>query len=535
MTQVEIPQLSLQRYLDLLKRRRWQVIPVSLVGLVIGGLVAFFIPRYYVAETLLQHQQVPGQPAARNAEDPFRSIVDTARLTIPLAVGETMKKLGWPEAQIADPFERTQEERKVMERVGVTDTNQFARDRDWAQIRVTYKDRDGERSSAFLNALIETWIAKRLGELRAPAEEERALANEAVNRLRALYDQLVTEKAALEKQYGIDPAIDLTILQWQLTRDQEKLPREVLATKQQERDVARALLQQDRERLARTERRVRPDAEALLEEAKKTPEGIVILTTLLYYREALENLKPGTTEHARTRRAIAEAEKKLQALIGDGKVDADGLVPNPAYDQLLAEVTAREQALVAAEAACTALETQVENERQRMQQRAEGFVLYERKRTALDETKKNLELANQTLRETDAIVSALGRQQTVQQVAKANPPPRPTEPNILIVALIGCALGLGVAIGLILLLDLVQGTFKTIDDVERGLPVPVLGGMSYLETVAERQGTTRRRRRVSLTAAAFVMLCVGVVTIFYIDPTRLPPVVRDLLALLLGA
>ena len=36
MTQLDLPQISLQRYLDLLRRRRWQVIPVSLLGLLIG-------------------------------------------------------------------------------------------------------------------------------------------------------------------------------------------------------------------------------------------------------------------------------------------------------------------------------------------------------------------------------------------------------------------------------------------------------------------------------------------------------------------
>ena len=46
MTQVDMPQLSLSRYVDLVKRRRWQVVPVSLLGLLIGGLVAFFIPRF---------------------------------------------------------------------------------------------------------------------------------------------------------------------------------------------------------------------------------------------------------------------------------------------------------------------------------------------------------------------------------------------------------------------------------------------------------------------------------------------------------
>ena len=96
MTQVELPQLSLQRYVDLVKRRRWQLVPVSLLGLVIGGLVAFFIPRYFVAQTLLEHQQVPSGPA--DTENPFRAVVDTAKSTIPLMAGAAIDELKWPEA-----------------------------------------------------------------------------------------------------------------------------------------------------------------------------------------------------------------------------------------------------------------------------------------------------------------------------------------------------------------------------------------------------------------------------------------------------
>ncbi|MBP8299614.1 MAG: hypothetical protein KA020_04560 [Planctomycetes bacterium] len=105
----------------------------------------------------------------------------------------------------------------------------------------------------------------------------------------------------------------------------------------------------------------------------------------------------------------------------------------------------------------------------------------------------------------------------------------------MVVALIGCVLGLGLAISLILLLDVMQGSFKTLDDVERGLAVPVLGGVSHLETVEERLHAVRSRRRVTLVSAAFVVLLSGVVILFYWDPTRLPSFVRDLLAMVLGA
>jgi hypothetical protein len=95
-------------------------------------------------------------------------------------------------------------------------------------------------------------------------------------------------------------------------------------------------------------------------------------------------------------------------------------------------------------------------------------------------------------------------------------------------------LGLGMAIALILLTDFLQGTFKTVDDVERALAVPVLGGMSHLETEEQRLRIARSHRRASLFAGVFVLSIVVLVIIYYLDPTRLPTFVRDILALVLG-
>jgi len=65
--------------------------------------------------------------------------------------------------------------------------------------------------------------------------------------------------------------------------------------------------------------------------------------------------------------------------------------------------------------------------------------------------------------------------------------------------------------------------------------VPVLGTMAYLETAEERRIVARHRRRVSLAAASFVVLSLSLVTVYYVAPMRLHPVVLQALALLLGA
>lgn len=535
MSAIEVPQVSIQRYLELLKRRRWQVIPVSVIGLLVGGLVAFFIPRYYVAQTTIVHESPAGQPDSATGEDPIRLVVDTAYLTIPQAVTEAMQQLGWEEAR-ATGYQLQENERAVRGRLTIHDLNASQQKRAYAQILVTFKDRDGARSADFLNVLVDVWIEKRLRELKKPAEAERARANDAVKRLRQEVERQTAEKQQLEVFYHIDPSLPDTLRYAKMqTESQQSLE---LRNKRDEvqRTLVSTRTQQEMELelQANTPLRVKEDPEVLLEEARKTPQGLQITVALLYWREAMANFKPGTARHAEAKRGIAEQQEKLLELVGPGEVDADGLVPNREHARLEQSIRAREASLVVIEAELKQLQAQIAAESERIVRMSEGLAKYARALDRLAESKKDLETELDALRSADAVLAGLGKQQAVRQEVRANAPPRPTEPNILLVALLGCVLGLGLAISLILVLDLVQGTFKTIDDVERGLPVPVLGGMSHLETDEEREQLLRRRRRISYTAAAFLFLCVALVTIFYVDPGRLPPVVRDLLAMLLG-
>ncbi|MBL8751611.1 MAG: hypothetical protein JNK78_20830 [Planctomycetes bacterium] len=535
MTTLDVPQISLQRYVELLKRRRWQVIPVSLLGLLIGGIVAFFIPRYYVAETLIQHQAVPGKMMA-NADDPFHSIVESAYWTIPLAVTKAMEELKWPEAK-ATGYELQENERAVRSRLGIYDINQGQPNRrDYAQIRITFKDRDGPRSAAFLNMLVKVWIQKRIDELRQPAEDDRAAAAERVRALRRSLDQLTIEKQLIERKFGIDPTIPENFLYTRL-RDEADAQAELRRRRDdatREVAVMERALAADREKLDGLPTRVKEDPAVLIELVSKKPDGPRLALELVYFQNKLANFQPGTGPHAEALRNIAATEARLRALIADRDIDAEGFVPNPAYETLRKAIAAGADLLAAKKAELEIMNGQVADEEQRVVALSEGYAKYHTTRLDLADIEKDYGAAQADLRSAEALLTSLGKEKPVRQSYEANAPPRPTDPSILLVSLLGCVLGLGFAVGMILLLDVVQGTFKTIDEVERGLPVPVLGGMSHLETDFERETVARKRRRVSLAAAAFLFLCVAVVTIFYVDATRLPPFVRDLLALLLG-
>ncbi|MCK5941312.1 MAG: hypothetical protein KAI24_05020, partial [Planctomycetes bacterium] len=303
MTQADIPQLSLQRYVDLVRRRRWQLVPVSLLGLLVGGLVAFFIPRYFVAETLLEHQQVPSGPD--DPEHPFRAVVDTAKSTIPLAAGEAIAELNWPEVLVLDEFEREQFERDVESRIRVVDNNSGDRTRSYALIRVEYRDRDGERSANFLNKLVEVWGQRRIAELRSPAEEQRRQASTAADRARRTLAGYMREKQELERQYGFDPQTDIDVQRAQWPKQEaERLARaRALDELRQQRATLAAGIEQDRARLLDMPARVAPDSTNVLTAALKVKAAQPLVALWLRKKQEYENTyQPGTSNYFSAKR-----------------------------------------------------------------------------------------------------------------------------------------------------------------------------------------------------------------------------------------
>lgn len=535
MTQLDLPQVSLTRYVDLLKRRRWQVIPISLLGLLIGGIVAFFIPRYYVANTSIAYQQPPGH-VATNPKDPFGAIIDTAKLTLPLAIQETIEKLGWPEAATKDPHALSENCNAIEERLQIFEYGN-SRDREFALIRVAYKDRDGDRAANFCNTLVTTWIAQQLTDLKISVERERSAATEEQKQHGRAYDTFLRERRRVQETYSLQPGVELVV-----QRDQHMrlvAAAQELASKLEVQRTAAATLTATlvfkRDELSGLPVRIPADPLVMMAEIAKTDEGKVIIALIGIVTQRVEGFREGTPARAIEERRLEALTIKLTKMQPPGyEVDAEGLMLNPAREKLKAEIAELELELQQAKAAIGVLEARVARQGASLARQAEGYALYEKNETLLEAAKANVDIASTKVSAATVTLGKLTNQPTVRQEGKAFVPPAPTDPNLLVVALIGCVIGLFAATALILLFDMLQGSYKTIDDVERSLDVPVLGGVSHLETAAQRRTTVRARRRATVFAAAVLVLVSGVVLIYYYDPTRLPPFVRDMLAMVLG-
>ncbi|MGK0299524.1 MAG: capsular polysaccharide biosynthesis protein [Planctomycetota bacterium] len=534
MTQVEMPQLSLRRYIDLVKRRRWRVVPVSILGLLIGGLIAFFIPRFYVAQTTLLHSQLPGSTDA--VEHPFKQIVDTAKSAIPLFVEEAISELKWPEYTSADEVMQQQIARDVESRIRIVEQNGGDRQRAYATLKVEYRDTNGRRSEQLLNKLVEVWMDRRTIELREPAlarsQEAKLQAARALETVRQCRD----DQQKLQQQYGIEPMflIELQQTEYHNKTDRQEVVKKELSKEKSAHAKLAAEINGDVDKLADTPPRVKPVDALWFDEAMKdekiAPLAIGALRQLMAFTSTFN---PGTPAWYSAKREYAFLVAQAKQMLSKEPVGADGMVPNPDYTELQLKIVEANKELTKLAAGIDSTEKQLERDAAQLERLKEGYPLYMDKLQELDEAKKIREDALAAEVRANEVNAKLTHDLPVKQIRPAVMPEAPTEPNIMIVASAGCVLGLLAAIALILLFDFLQGSYKTIEDVERGLTVPVLGGVSYLETEVERQVASRSRRRISLVAAAALLMVTAIVTVFYLDPNRLPEVVRNILNVLL--
>ncbi len=533
MTQLDLPPISLARYVDLLKRRRWQVVPVSLLGLGIGALVAFFIPRYYVVRTDIRYNaELLLSPQQRSIDDPLTELLASAKILIPAQIPAVLKELGWPEAAVEDQDARAGFEADVRSRVDIVDLGPTSKQRQNTHLRIGYRDTDGTRVAKFANALRDRWISQQIREVEQASIGEIDQLQRERNKLLDEVEFIAQEIVTFQRQHELDPSLGGSIepvsklagLELaELERRDEELVRELARLQAQLAGIDQRLA----EGMPKTIRRkiAPPEDPIVLAKINALSLDILGLETLLGLIS--EN-------HERHAPSVALLEKKKAELAVLVPVEDEEVVPNPEYLKLEQSRDETDRLIRETLSVQEPLQTRIKSLRQRLARLPGLAVDYKEKlqreaaaRARISENDAALRVAENRRRQ---IIES--RPFTVMYEART--PPRPTDPNPTVLALVGSLIGLGLAIGLILLLDAMRFTFKTMQDLEHGLSVPVLGGVSHLETVDERAGVRRHRMVATALASLTVLLVVVVVTIYYVAPARLPGFMFDVLELLLG-
>lgn len=535
MNELDLPQISLGRYLELVSRRRWQVVPITLLGLVIGAVVAFLIPRYYVAETVFTFNA--GTALDPDVEDPMAEVAENAQLSIPAAVHEVLPRLGWTEALDEDEDRRKAFTEAVRDRVAAMPHGR--RGENFINLKIVYLDTNGYRAAELCNALRDHWIESERERLVAAAQEE---VSTALFDRRQVADRLKLkemERSNHRQEFQIDPSEEPR----EGVQPQSSAARVELAEKTQLKngfDRKAAGLEAEANQLE-----LELNAGAIPAKTSKALEVVVnpaeeeelaeLRKAYLQAKLMLESASPNNERYAFLKSSFDTVKEQYDKKVAARAKATSTMIDNEDY------INARKE-LASKRAEAAGLRKQSEF----LQRRIDVLEVAVQSRIKVIEKLMayNKEIAELTEDERELTQIARQKQSALQRLTKpgsqfraqfeAEVPPAPTEPNIALVALLGCVLGLAAAIGLVFLLDFLQSSFKTVQDVERALPLPVLGMLSHLETEEERARSVSGRRRVSLAAGAFLFLSLSVVMIYYVDPNRLPPAVVGVFEFLLG-
>ncbi len=535
MSQLEVPEVSLSRYVDLVKRRRWQVIPACLVGLLVGALVAFLIPRYFVADTVLTYNGNVLDPNTGSNRDPLAAVVGNAPITLPHTVEKTLLATGWPlPARGTDEWATYVED--VRDRLTVV-LSSPTENRQSAHISVVYRDTRGQRSAEFLNRLCAMWMADRMDEIRDKSAIEQRNVREKIVGARERLNELLALRGDFQTKHGLDPA-DLVEDQFRgrLTVSQSLRENDSSLKGHLERKIELEAQISNQEGLyAAMPKEVVPD---LTDPSALSGAQRQFLETKLLLGQAekvLSLINPPHRSYATRKRVVDELREKLELLESNGVSSSETrTIPNPALTPLRTEISKLNAELLAANEKIKLRQNERTVLMERLQQMPGFQTELEQMQGRILAAETEIESLESRRLEQSRISETTGGEDPIRPLREAQVPPTPTEPNITIVALIGSVIGLGIAIGLILLFDFFQGTFKTIDEVQRALAIPVLGGLAYMETEEQRQRSAASRRRVSLVAAGLLLLFVGVLVIYYVDSARLPGPVRSVLDMVLG-
>lgn len=538
MTQLDVPTVSFAHYLDLFKRRTWHVVIVGGLGLLIGGLVAMMIPRYYVASTTVSFNRPVLDSKLGTPDDPMVRVVMEARHTVSRVVPEAVVALKWPEALSGNEEQQRNYIAGVRKRVFVVDVGTKNRNRQIAELEIRYYDVNGDRSANLANMLRDLWLDKYVVGLKRVAEKE--LQAVMADKRKVLIDRAAAARlvANFEREHEMDPQNDLG------TRDARR------SESRLSKDIAqlKLLVDADDDSILDAESR-RVANQTLLEGTDRTLEvqGIdrfgdpVMMVQWMRIRQTIQRLTAiirNVTEIHMSFKPAQAALIKAEADLREFEEGAGGAASsskrNPEYDRIERELRELKRSLALRKQQRTSRQTRLGRYATRLSKLPGIHLDYNTLRRKLEQLDDKDRMLGVEHNEKSRAMRLIRTIKPFDILQEAIVPTRPTEPNPYLQALIGCLVGLAAAVGLVILIDFLQMTFKSIGDVESGLGLPVLGSLSYLETEAEIFETRDRRAKMAIFTVVVLVLSLTVVTIYYITPTQLPQFVVNILDALLG-
>lgn len=475
----------IKEYLDIAFRRRWWIIIPTLVGILFSIAFYFRVDKKYMAETRVQTRpQTISQALLRpivesNPQDEITTI--TAEITSEPYMRELDAELNL----VGSPGgpKDLQELAKILD--GSITLNANPRNR-YFDLKVSWGD--PRVAAAIANKLAEIYIA-RYSELRrdlatGTLAELKANTDEIEEKLQDVRDRI--ERFRSEHKFELDTSADDNRLEYQANLQ------EIGQLESQIRDARNEL-----------------DNLNLMERAGITsvdPTGVVVnpqRERLAEQRRRYDDLRAQgrSDEHPEVRKVLAEIER-LEAIVGSedpvGDSTSDQISPAE-LDRLQLQQrreTFNEQIRIA-EARIEQLREKNNEIQLRLDRTPDNVIQLDRMITL----EERFEAEYQSAREREinaqagALVEELGKGEKFDVLNRARPNNRPYFPDIKLFLFMGFAVGLGLGVSVVLLLEVFDQSFKSEEQLAASIDLPILAVIPDLTRVADQAQRRRQAQR----------------------------------------
>jgi len=533
------PPGQLQEFLEILKKRRWQVILPAAFCLSVGVAFAVVVPKKYEVTTQVELREtlygVGGlelrdsqQLSTREAANAPFQIMAQARIQ------SVVEKLKWTDFLALDREEQRDYLETIQENITVTIPRK-ASNIGSTFVTIEYLDVDPRRAEEFLRELRTAWIAEVVERDRNKIRQEyKTLVEQRGGYVKALAKEQAARQD-LKKRYNISPTQPAPG-RFQI-RDEDPSYARLKALEQQ---VDAADLEQGRRKLL-----VNTLTEQLAATDESIPRTDVVggrsfeeaLVELRTARSGLENTlrlegyRPSHSTYKKLQRRIAEIDERIAEMekqVTRGEIQTSH-VPNPEWLELDARLREAQLSHDLALQEVAALREQKSGLEETVRQLQEVYREDSERETEIQRLEGSLSAIDITIQnkkqQLDFVDGPAGNPFAITQ--EVVPPSSPSEPNPFLIIAFGLVAGLALGVGSAVLVEFSRSTFKSAADIGRVMVVPVLGVVNEIVTGAQRRGRLARRFTVGFSSALLIGAVVFVTWAWAFQPDLLNASLRD--------
>lgn len=506
-----------KKYLDLFWRRKTFIVVLFLLSFPVGLAVYLSVPKVYQATSLLSYQQEQLSPNKMSPDMKGRISDTVSTLTQIVTSRNSLEEL----IKTLDLYQKARAKMPIEDVIELMRKDIVIKpSRQGDTFFITYDGAEPDKVVKVTNALAAKFIEENLQYRQERATETSSYTSDELSMAKIVMDkQEMAMRDYKLRNYNEMPdqhqsnVARLISLQEQYQSKQESI-----------QDLERTLvLIQDQinshKKIAAGAVAARASSESNTRRSDVAESPVERLNSL---RLLLNSLQGRYTENHPKVKSIQKEIEKLEATIGQsggGTANVTGKRVSPAFDQGLLQLEAQKKNV----------QISIENiELEKKQLKAtiaehEKWVSSTPVREAewavltreYGQLKKHYEYLVTRNLEAKSMLN-LERSQRGSQFKIEDParyPSKPTKPNFFKILALAAICGLGAGVGLSLVHDFADSTFRNTGQIESFLGVPVVGVITYIETDEEK-----RKVRIWCIAKLLllVLLAIGILGVFYL-------------------